>query len=82
MIKCPVCQKELADGSKFCDACGAKLVQRKDDAPETVRDRLKVYHEQTEPLKGYYANKGMLKSVAGCDGIDDTTKAVFAALGI
>ena len=65
-----------------CDACGAKLVQRKDDAPETVRDRLKVYHEQTEPLKDYYANKGMLKSVAGCDGIEDTTKAVFAALGI
>ncbi len=66
----------------ICDACGAKLVQRKDDAPETVRDRLKVYHEQTEPLKDYYANKGMLKSVAGCDGIEDTTKAVFAALGI
>lgn len=65
-----------------CDSCGAKLVQRKDDAPETVRDRLKVYHEQTEPLKDYYANKGMLKSVQGRDGIEDTTKAVFAALGI
>ncbi len=73
-------KKPKADG--VCDACGAKLVQRKDDAPETVRDRLKVYHEQTEPLKDYYANKGMLKSVAGCDGIEDTTKAVFAALGI
>lgn len=73
-------KKPKADG--ICDACGAKLVQRKDDAPETVRDRLKVYHEQTEPLKDYYANKGMLKSVAGCDGIEDTTKAVFAALGI
>ncbi len=73
-------KKPKADG--VCDSCGAKLVQRKDDAPETVRDRLKVYHEQTEPLKDYYANKGMLKSVAGCDGIDDTTKAVFAALGI
>lgn len=73
-------KKPKAEG--ICDACGAKLVQRKDDAPETVRDRLKVYHEQTEPLKDYYANKGMLKSVAGCDGIEDTTKAVFAALGI
>ena len=45
-------KKSKVDG--ICDACGGNLVCRKDDAPETVLDRLKVYHEQTEPLKGYY----------------------------
>ena len=73
-------KKPKAEG--VCDACGGKLVQRKDDAPETVRDRLAVYHEQTEPLKDYYASKGILKSVVGANAIEDTTKAVFAALGI
>lgn len=47
----------------ICDRCGGKLVQRKDDAPETVLDRLNVYHKQTEPLKAYYAEKGILKVV-------------------
>ena len=65
-----------------CGVCGDPLTIRADDDPAVVRSRLEVYHSQTEPLKDYYANKGMLKSVAGCDGIEDTTKAVFAALGI
>lgn len=63
-----------------CDKCGGKLIIRKDDQPETIRDRLKVYHEQTEPLKGFYEKKGLLKVVAGQEEIADTTKLVLAAL--
>ena len=66
----------------ICDACGAKLVRRKDDEPETVRDRLKVYHELTEPLKGYYEKQGKLKAINGQLGLEDTTRLVFKALGI
>ena len=65
-----------------CDACGGKLVRRKDDEPETVRDRLKVYHEKTEPLKGYYEKQGKLKEVNGEQPLSDTTRSVFEALGI
>ncbi len=65
-----------------CDACAGALVQRKDDAPETVRDRLKVYHEQTEPLKSFYEAKGKLKSVNGQNSVADTTALVFKTLGI
>lgn len=63
-----------------CDKCAAALVQRKDDKPETVLERLKVYHEQTEPLKDYYKNTGKLRTVVGQDGIAETTALVFAAL--
>ena len=73
-------KKPKAEG--ICDGCGAKLVLRKDDAPETVLDRLKVYHEQTEPLKSFYAAKGKLRSVEGCEEVADTTAAVFTALEI
>ncbi|MBR5480002.1 MAG: adenylate kinase [Clostridia bacterium] len=65
-----------------CDSCGGKLICRKDDAPETVRDRLHVYHEQTEPLKDYYEKQGKLTKVNGQDGLEDTTRLVFRALGI
>lgn len=66
----------------ICDACGSSLICRKDDAPETVLDRLNVYHEQTEPLKGYYEKTGKLKTVMGQEELSDTTALVFAALGI
>lgn len=66
----------------ICDFCGKELVLRKDDAPETVLDRLHVYHEQTEPLKEFYAAKGKLRSVKGCEEVKDTTAATFAALEI
>lgn len=65
-----------------CDACKGALIQRKDDALETVRDRLKVYHEQTEPLKGFYEAKGKLKTVDGQDDVKATTALVFKTLGI
>lgn len=65
-----------------CDSCKNKLVVREDDTPETVRKRIKVYHEQTEPLKEYYRNKGMLVSVNGQEKVEDTTKEVFSSLGV
>lgn len=63
-----------------CDSCGDTLVQRKDDHPDTVRERLRVYHEQTEPLKGYYAASGKLFIVEGQEEVADTTKLTLAAL--
>ncbi len=65
-----------------CDACGGALVQRADDAPETVRHRLEVYHAETEPLKGYYAEKGLLAPVANQDTIEGTTRVMMEALGL
>ena len=65
-----------------CDACGAPLVIRKDDTPETVRHRLKVYHEQTEALKGFYEKLGKLKLVEGDQPIEDATRDIMAALGV
>ena len=64
----------------ICDSCGAELIQRKDDAPETVADRLKVYHDQTEPLKGYYEGTGKLRTVEGLGSVADITAKVVKAL--
>lgn len=63
-----------------CDKCGEKLVIRKDDNPETVKDRLSVYHAQTEPLIKYYSSKGLLKSVDGTKGVENTAKDFLAAM--
>lgn len=71
-------KKPKTDG--ICDTCGEELVQRKDDKPETVIDRLNVYHEQTEPLKDYYAKTGKLVVVEGQEEVADTTALVFKAL--
>ncbi len=65
-----------------CDVCGDALSIRKDDAPEVVESRLKVYHEETEPLKDYYADMGILKEVEGQEELADTTALTLAALGI
>ena len=64
-----------------CDACGGELVIRKDDNPETVRNRLKVFHAETEPLKDFYAKLGSLKLVEGNQPIDQATADILAALG-
>ena len=63
-----------------CDACGAKVVQRIDDKPETVQARLKTYHEKTAPLKDYYQSKGKLVTVKGQNEIAETSKLVLAAI--
>ena len=65
-----------------CDKCGAGLVLRDDDKPGTVKNRLAVYHTETEPLKDFYAKRGNLKSVDNQPTIEATTKVVFEALGI
>lgn len=64
----------------ICDQCGDTLVQRKDDHPDTVRERLHVYHEQTEPLKTFYAAKNKLVVVEGQEEVADTTRLTLAAL--
>ncbi len=64
----------------ICNNCGAELVQRNDDKPETIADRLSVYHSQTEPLKDYYKNAGKLITVEGQEEVKDTTRLVLAAL--
>ena len=64
----------------ICDACGEALVQRNDDKPETIADRLAVYHKQTEPLKDYYRAAGKLKIVEGQEEVADTTALTLKAL--
>ena len=63
-----------------CDRCGAALVVRKDDNPETVKDRLVVYHRETEPLIAYYESKGMLRRIDGDQGPDRNAAAFKAAM--
>lgn len=65
-----------------CDKCGGNIVTRKDDQPETVLERLKVYHSQTAPLKDYYSKQGKLKTVIGQEELADTSKATLEALGV
>jgi adenylate kinase len=65
-----------------CDKCGADLVLRDDDKPETVKQRLEVYHNETEPLKDIYAQRGVLKMVDNQPTIEATTEVVLKALGI
>jgi adenylate kinase len=72
-------KKPAVDG--VCNFCEGALVIRKDDEPETVLNRLNVYHEQTEPLKDYYKAWGKLLIVEGQDEVKDTTRLVLEALG-
>lgn len=65
-----------------CDKCGGVLITRADDVPDTIRQRLSVYHSETEPLIDFYKKKDILVNVAGKDSIEDTTDAVLQALGV
>ena len=56
------------------------MIIRKDDKPETVLNRLDTYHAQTEPLKAFYAERGLLRTVVGQEKVEDTTALVFATL--
>ena len=71
-------KKPLKDG--VCDRCGSTLVQRKDDQPETVQERLHVYHDQTEPLRDYYAKAGKLLVVDGQQGIQEIAEQTLELL--
>ena len=65
----------------ICDACGAELVLRDDDKPETVQKRLNVYHEQTQPLIEYYTAQGILRSVDGTKDLDEVFAQITDILG-
>ena len=71
----------MLNGKTTCDKCGDELIQRDDDKPETVQNRLTVYHNQTAPLIGYYEKKGLLHKVAGDQGIENTFAAIMKELG-
>lgn len=83
---CPACGASYhivykpSEKEGVCTKCGADLIIRKDDNPDTVLARLHTYHQQTEPLKGYYANKGLLIEIEGQEEVADTTALTFAAL--
>ena len=64
-----------------CDVCGQTLILRDDDKPETVQTRLKVYHDQTQPLIDFYSGKGALVTVDGTMGLEDVFKAILKAIG-
>ena len=65
-----------------CNYCGKPLMIRSDDKPETVRNRLKTFHEETEPLKVFFGDRGKLKMVSNIPGVEATTAAIFEALEI
>ena len=65
-----------------CDKCGGVLITRADDVPDTIRQRLSVYHKETEPLIDFYKKKDILVNVIGRDSIEDTADAVLQALGV
>ena len=83
---CPSCgmsyhtEYKQSKDNKTCDGCGNELVIRNDDKPETVKERLKVYHEQTEPLKAFYQAKDKLLTVQGQEELSETTALTFKAI--
>ncbi len=65
-----------------CDACGGELIQRPDDRAETIQNRLKVYHAETEPLVDFYKKEGLLRVAFSQEKLEDTTSEVLRALGV
>ncbi len=82
---CPVCKGsfhiDFIGDTKICPDCGAELITRKDDNPETVKSRLAVYREQTEPLEEYYSAQGKLVNVDGNKNIEDVFAEIVKVLG-
>ena len=85
---CPVCgatyhiENAPPKTEGVCDACGGELIVRADDAPETVLDRLRTYHEQTEPLLAFYRARGKLRTVKNQPSIEANTAEIMRTLGI
>lgn len=83
---CPACHETYHLASRppredeLCDVCGAGLVQRDDDRAELVRERLRIYHERTEPLTNYYAQRGLLIPIDGDRPVGEVTQSIIAAL--
>ncbi|MBR6424055.1 MAG: nucleoside monophosphate kinase, partial [Bacteroidales bacterium] len=65
-----------------CDECGGEVICRKDDDPETVKARLVTYHRETEPLKAFYAERGLLKTVENQPSAAETTVVIRSVLEI
>ncbi len=84
---CPSCgavyhvESHPPKSDNACDACGAALVQRPDDREEVIRERLRVYRESTEPLLGFYRQRGVLREVEGVGGQDDVFSRLRRAMG-
>ena len=83
---CPKCSgtfhvSKLAD-EKTCPDCGAELIQRADDNPATIANRLSVYHKETSPLTAFYAQKGLLKEVDGDLPMEEVTAEIMKALAV
>ena len=87
-LECPKCHATFHKENKkpekegICDICGEKLVTRADDEPEVIKNRLNVFHEQTEPLKEYYSGKGLVVNIPGVGTVDEITAAIFKALEV
>ena len=83
---CPDCggtyHVDSLNGETACSVCGAALIQRKDDMPETILNRLSVYHAQTKPLAEYYRGAGLLREVNGSQAIADVGKDILSVLGV
>lgn len=86
--ECPACKATFhvtnnpSAKGEICDKCGEKLVTRADDSVETIKNRMNVYHAQTEPIKDYYKACGKLKCVPGVGTVSEITKALFETLGL
>jgi len=84
---CPQCGASYHTANKrpnvdgICDNCGSELIIRKDDAPETVRERLSVYHARTEVLKAYYAKQNKLRMISGDQPIADICRDILTTIG-
>ncbi|MFQ5411496.1 MAG: adenylate kinase [Phycisphaerae bacterium] len=82
---CPRCGRIYHDDfsppveAGTCDDCGIPLTRRKDDALEVIRQRLRTYHEETQPLIAYYRDRGVLQSVSGLGDVDQVTAAIEAS---
>ncbi len=83
---CPKCSGTFhvtkLTNEKICPDCGAELIQRADDNPATIANRLSVYHEQTSPLTAFYAQKGLLKEVDGDLPMEEVTAEIMKALAV
>ena len=87
-LECPKCHAIFHKTTKkpqvegICDLCGDKLQTRADDNPEVIKNRLNVFHEQTEPLKEYYSKKGLVITVGELGSVEKITEEIFKQLGV
>ncbi|MBI5036316.1 adenylate kinase [Candidatus Micrarchaeota archaeon] len=80
-LVCGNCKAVFKEGVAKCGECGGALVKRKDDNPETIRDRLRVYREKTKPLEDYYEKTGLLKNIDGEGSSEEVFERIKKVLG-